>query len=211
MPVTISSAPFAPFAPFAPLVPRSGSFASSALPAPSAPSVPVSGSSASSAPPAPSASPVPGSGSPTLSALSAPSALAMPVFGTSTPSVLFGSAVLISGFFAPSGPFVPFLQTPTPRRQRLIELNGRKMRATSEELAPVYTRQLSSGQLSSSSLLFFSSPVLSLISCIGKKGSFDKIFDINCWPLAKDHIGEEVNLSFVGCHCLPAVKANRVW
>ncbi len=187
-----------------------GSSASSALSAPSAPAVPVSRSSAPSAPPAPSAPFVSGSGSSTLSALPTPSAPVVPVSGSSTPSVPSGLAVPVSGSFTPSALFASFLQTPTLRKQRLIKLNGRKMRATSEELAPVYTRQLSSGQLLSSPLLFSSRPVLSPTSRIGEKQSFDKAFDINSRPLVKDHTGEEVDLSFADCHCLIAVKANKV-
>ncbi len=56
------------------------------------------------------------------------------------------------------------------------------MRATSEELAPVYIRQLSSGQLSSGQLS--SSPLFSPTSCISEKRLFNKAFDINSQPLA---------------------------
>ncbi len=83
------------------------------------------------------------------------------------------------------------------------------MRATLEELAFIYTCQLSSGQLLFSPLLFPSSPDLSPTSHIGKKRSFNKAFDINSWPLAKDHTGEEVVLSFAGCYYPAAVKTNK--
>ncbi len=85
------------------------------------------------------------------------------------------------------------------------------MRATSEGLVSVYTRQLSFGHLPSSLLLFCSSPVLFLTSCIGKKRSFDKAFDINRRPSAKNYTGKKVDLSFAGCHYLAAVKANKAW
>ncbi len=65
------------------------------------------------------------------------------------------------------------------------------MRVTSKELALVFT-------------CFFSS------SCIDKKRSFDKAFDINSWSLAKDYTGKKVNLSFAGYQSSLAVKANRV-
>lgn len=45
----------------------------------------------------------------------------------------------------------------------------------------------------------------------GKKRSFEKAFDINCRLLARDRNAEEVDLSFAGCQCPPAVKANREW
>ncbi len=173
--------------------------------------MPVSGSSAPSALPAPSAPLVPGSRSSALSAPPSPFRPAMPVSGSSAPFVPSGPAVPVSRSSAPSTLFVLFPQTPTPRRRRLIELNGRKMRATSKELAPVYTRQISSGQLPFSPLFFSSSPVLSPTSRISKKRSFDKVFDINSRLLAKDHTGEEVDLSFVGCHYPAAVKDNRAW
>lgn len=83
------------------------------------------------------------------------------------------------------------------------------MRATSEELALVYTHQLFSSQLASSPLFFPSSPILSPISCIGKKRSFEKAFDIKNWPWAKDYTGEEMDLSFADYHCPVAIKANR--
>lgn len=60
------------------------------------------------------------------------------------------------------------------------------MRAIIEKLALIFVRQL------------FSSLVLFLSSRIGKKRSFNKAFDINSWPLAKDHIREEIDLSFAG-------------
>lgn len=41
--------------------------------------------------------------------------------------------------------------------------------------------------------------------------SFEKAFDINCRLLARDRDVEEVDLSFAGCQCPPAVKANREW
>lgn len=72
------------------------------------------------------------------------------------------------------------LHTPTPGRRRVIELNGRKMRAIWEELAPVFTCQRPA------------SPLLFPSSRIGEKRSFDKAFDINSRPLAKDHTGEEM-------------------
>ncbi len=154
---------------------------------------------------------MPGSRSSVSSALFAPSAPAVPVTGSSAPSVLSGPAMPVSESSAPSAPFVLFPQTSTPRRRRLIELNRRKMKAISKELAPVYICQLSSGQLPSSPFLFLSNPVLFPTSRIGKKRSFDKAFDINSRLLTKDHTGEEVDLSLAGCHCSTAVKANRAW
>ncbi len=211
-------------------MPVSGFSAPSALYAPFTPAVPVSGSSTPSVPSAPM------SGSSTLSTLSvlvvsisesfAPSAL-------STPSVLFMSALSVFGSFAPSTPsvlsaptvpvfefstlsalsvpFIPFPHIPTLGRQRLIELNRKKMRAASKELAPVYTFQISSNQLSFSPLLSLFSSVLFPFICIGKKRLFDKAFDINSRLLARDHTRKELDLSFADCHCPAAVKANRVW
>ena len=36
-------------------------------------------------------------------------------------------------------------------------------------------------------------------------------FDINSWPLAKNHTGKKVDLSFADYHCFVIIKANRVW
>ncbi len=55
------------------------------------------------------------------------------------------------------------------------------------------------------------SPNLFSSTTRGQKGAFKKIFDINCWSLARDQIAEEIDLSFAGCQCPPAVKANREW
>lgn len=70
------------------------------------------------------------------------------------------------------------------------------MRATLEELTPVFTPQLFS--ISFFPSLFPSSPFFFPSSCIGKKSSFDMTFDINSRPLAKNHIREEIDLSFMG-------------
>ena len=83
------------------------------------------------------------------------------------------------------------------------------MRVTLKELDFVYTHQLFSGQLFFSLLLFFSSPVLFSTSCIGKKRLFEKAININNWSLAKDYIRKKINLSWVSCHCLAAIKANK--
>ena len=37
------------------------------------------------------------------------------------------------------------------------------------------------------------------------------VFDMNSWLLAKDHTRKEMDLSFVGCHRLIAIKANKIW
>lgn len=85
------------------------------------------------------------------------------------------------------------------------------MIVTSEELAPIYICQLSSDQLYSSLLLFFSSSIFFPTSCIGKKRLFNKTFDINSQPLTKDYTGKEVDIRFISSHCLSAVKANKAW
>lgn len=36
-------------------------------------------------------------------------------------------------------------------------------------------------------------------------------FNLNYWPLANDHTGKNVDLSFACCHCSLAIKANRSW
>ena len=154
--------------------------------------VPVSGLSASSAPAVPMFG---SSAAVSVSGSSTSSAPAVPMFGSS-------AAVPVSGSFASSASAVPWSpHTPTPGRRKLIELNRREKRATSEELAPAFTPLLP----------FVEPSLLFPASRIGEKQSFDKAFDIDCRPLAKDHTGEEVDLSFAGCQCPPAVKANRAW
>ncbi len=207
-----SSAPSVLSALFASAILVSGS---SALSASSVFAMPVSGSSALSAPSVFAMS-VSGSSVPSalstsamlmsrFSAPSAPSVTAVSVSGSfvsSTSSVLsipFAPAIPISESSALSAPFTPFvlfLHTLTLERRRLIELNGRKIRTTLEELAFVYTRQLSSDQLSSSIFFFSSNPILFPTNCIGKKRSFNKAFDINGWSLAKEvHYSQVTRIS----------------
>lgn len=176
---------FAPSAQYAPAVPVFGFFFPFALFALSILSLPIVSMSMFSVPS-------------TLSALSILFALIIPVFRSSAPFML--SVLLIL-----------FLYTPIPGRQKLIELNGKKMRANSEKLALVYIRQLSSDQLYSS--LFFppSSFVFFSTSRICEKQSFDKAFNINNWPLAKNYTRKKLDISFVGYYCLAAVKANKAW
>lgn len=98
----------------------------------------------------------------------APSTFAIPV---SRSSALFASVMPLFGSFAAvlvPGSSIFFilamawssLYIPIPRKQRLIELNGRKMKAISKKLAPVYTCQLPSNK--QLFLFFFRS------SCIDK-------------------------------------------
>ena len=124
------------------------------------------------------------------------------------PSVSFMSGVSVPmlGLSASPGlsspPFSTWssLQIPTlvPRRQRLSQWSRIIKKVSSEETPPTFA--LPSKRLSP---LFFPS------SGIGKKRPFDKAFNINCRPLADNHAGEDVNLSFAECQCSPAVKANR--
>lgn len=78
------------------------------------------------------------------------------------------------------------------------------MRATLEELTLVFTCQLSFSQLFSSLFLFLS-------SCIGKKWSFNKAFNINSRLLAKDYIKKNVDLSFVSYNYSTTIKTNRIF
>ena len=78
------------------------------------------------------------------------------------------------------------------------------MRATSEELALVFIHELSFSQLLSSLFLFPS-------SCIGKKQSFNKAFNINSWLLAKDCTRKEVDLSFINYYYFSVVKTNSTF
>lgn len=78
------------------------------------------------------------------------------------------------------------------------------MRATSEELTPVFTRQLLSTSVSSSFFHFLSGH-------IDEKQLFDMVFDINSHSLAKDYTGKEVNLSFMRYQCFPVMNINRIW
>lgn len=127
----------------------------------------------------------------------------MPGSGSSAPSTLSMSASLVPGSSTSSVSVVPFIfpHTPTLGRCRLIDLDGRIMRTTSEKLAPVYTCQLLFNK--HPSLLFFS------YIDISKKQLFDKAFDINSLLLAQDHVRKVVNLDFGGCQCFPSVKDNR--
>ncbi len=151
----------------------------SALSASAGSAVPVPGSFAPSAS-AGSAESVPGSSAPSISIgsavpvpnLSTPSTSALSAF---TPSVSSESAFPVPGSSTSAAPvfgssaFSVSVVTPTPGRQKLIELNRREKKATSEELAPAFTPLLPSEP-----------PFLFPASCVGEKRSFDKAFDINC-------------------------------
>ncbi len=171
---------------------------------------PISGSSAPSAS-AGSAVPILGLSAPSASAGS--TGFAGPMFGlftlsayarstvyvpdlsalsTSTPSASSGSAVpvpslsafaaLVLQFFA----FFALVMIPTSERQKLIELNRRKKKVTSKELAPVFTP-----------LLLSKPPLFFSASYVSEKRSFDKVFDINRRSLANNQFGEDVDLSFM--------------
>ena len=109
---------------------------------------------------------------------------------------LFASAVPMFGLSA----FFELVVTPTPGRQKLIELNRKNKRAILEELALTFTP-----------LLLSKPPLFFLASCIGKKRSSDKAFDINSRLLAKNQFGENMDLSFMGYQCLFAVEVNKTW
>ena len=111
-------------------------------------------------------------------------------------SGLSASAVPVFGLFA----FSRLVITPIPKRRKLIELNQREKTAISKVLAPAFT------------LLLLSKPLfLFLTNCIGKKRSFNKVFDINSRLLAKNQFGEDVDLSFAGCPGSPTVKTKKKW
>ncbi len=151
-----------------------------------------------------------------LSALFASAGSAMPVLSLSTPSAsaplvsavfgYSGSAVLMPGLSASAAPvfgsfaFSVLVVTPTPGRQKFIELNQKEKRATSEELAPAFNL-----------LLQFKPPFSFSVSCVGKKRSFYKVFGTNYRLWANNQLSEDVDLSFTGCQCPLAVKANRLW
>lgn len=139
------------------------------------------------------------------SIISTPAVLVSKSFTLSASSVPFVPIMPMSGssaLFVPSAPFVSFPHIPTSRRQKLIELNGRKIRETSKEFAPVFTRQLFSNLLPFSPFFF--------LSCyISEKRSFDKAFNFNSWPLAKDYTRKEIDLGFAVCHCPAALKTNK--
>ena len=100
------------------------------------------------------------------------------------------------------------------RRQKLIELNKRKIRVISKELALIFIYQLFFYQLFSnqiSSFFISSSPLFFLFSYISNKQLFDKIFDINNQPLVKNLIKKEVDLNFARYYYLIIVKVNKVW
>ncbi len=181
--------------------------AGSAVPVPSSSASSVSAGSAVpvsdlSAPSASAGSAMSVPGSSTLSA----SALSASAPSTSAPFAFSGFAVPMPGLSASATPvfgssaFSTLVVTPTPGRQKLIELNQREKRATSEELAPAFTPLLPSEP-----------PLLFPASCVGEKRSFDKAFDINCRLLANNQFGEDVDPSFVSCQCSSVVKANRPW
>ena len=79
---------------------------------------------------------------------------------------------------------------------------------SSEEWAPTLLLPLPFIDIKSSFLVPF--PVF-FLSSHGVKLLFNKIFDLDCWPLASDRSGEEVDLSFVGCQCTQVVKDNKAW
>ncbi len=170
----------------------------SALSASTGSAVPVLGSSA------PSAS-VPSTSTPSASAPST-SAPFTSALSASAPSISFGYAFLMPSLSASVAPlfgssaFSALVVTPTLGRQKLIELNQREKRVTSEELAPAFIL-----------LLLSKPPLLFLANRVSKKRSFDKAFNINGRPLANNQFGKDVNLSLGGCQCPPAVKANRPW
>ncbi len=60
------------------------------------------------------------------------------------------------------------------------------------------------------SIEYPSSPVFFPSTCDQKK-TFEKVFHINCWPLARDCNAEEEDLSFAGCQYPLAVKINGKW
>lgn len=79
------------------------------------------------------------------SILSALSVLIVPVswfsvlFIPSAPIVPIAKSSVLSALSVPSALFVLFLHISNPGRRKLVELNKRKMRATSEELALIFT------------------------------------------------------------------------
>ena len=122
------------------------------------------------------------------------------LFTISIQSILFTLAVPVSEF---SAIFIPFFYILTSEREKLIKLNRRKIKVTSEELVSIFIHQLFISQLFSCYLLFLSSHIV-------KKRLFDKAFDINNRLLVKDHTGNKMDLRFMVCHCLLAVKSNKV-
>ena len=133
--------------------------------------------------------PVPGSSTPSTSVLS-----------VSAPSASLGSAVSMFGLSTSTLPvfglsaFFELVIISTPRRQKLIELNQKEKKAISEVLAPAFIPLLLSKPL-----FLFS------VSCIGKKRSFNKAFNINSQLLTKNQFGKNVDLSFASCKYLLAV------
>ena len=83
--------------------------------------------------------------------------------------------------------------------------SGRSKKATSKQLwCGRIKRAALEEALLSRALLFLS---LFLSSNIGKN---NKTF-INTWPLADNHIKEDINLSFARCGYLPTIKLNKPW
>ena len=203
----------------------------SAPPSASASAVPVPGSSALLSSALPSASgvsvPVPGSSAPP--SVSSVSGVSVPVPGSSAPPSVSGVPVPVPGLYPLPFPTWSDPQTPTPipGRQKLGQWSGILKRASSEETLTTFAPLFLPSECPSP--LFFPS------SGIGKKRLFDKAFNINCWPLADDHAGEDVgkrkfnktfintrlltnnhakdkvDLSFAGCGSSPGVKLNRPW
>ena len=146
-----------------------------------------------------------------LSAL--PSLFAIPMPGLSAcPSTsavpMPGSSALPSpsAILAPYPPFYlawtsPQIPTPIPKRRRISQWSGTIKRASLEEAAPIFIP------------LFFKCtfPPPFSSSGIGKKQLFNKVLNLDSWPLANDYTGQDVDLSFVQCLCPSAVKANRLW
>ncbi len=189
-PMPGSSAPLSPSGCLP--VPRSSAPppGSSAPPFRSASDVRVPGSSALSA----SGVPVPGSFAP----LSSSGRLLVP--GSSAPSPsgrlpVPGSSPSFPNWSSPQTP------TPVPGKQRLGQWDQIIKKASLEEALPTFAPLLPP--------IKRPSPPLFPSNGLGEKRSFDKAFNLDSRPLADDRTGEEVDLSFAGCQCLPAVKANR--
>ena len=144
--------------------------------------------------------PVPG-----LAAHLSASGVSVPVFSLLAPPFLSGMLVHMPGLSSPLFSIWSSLQTPTPilGRQKLGKWSGIIKRASLEKASSTFTPLFPSSECLS--------PFLFPSNSIGKNRPFNKVFNINCRPLANDHVGEDVNLSFAECQCPPAVKANRPW
>lgn len=87
-----------------------------------------------------------------------------------------------------------------PEKQRISQQGRTIKKAFLKEATPTFTYFFSKRL----SLFLFSS------DSISKKWLFDKVFNLDSWPLANDHAKQNVNLSFAKCLYLLVIKINRL-